>query len=99
RRKIFICTPRDAASEEPCARKILSTLATRAYRRPVTEEDMQTLLEFYNAGRTEESFDAGIQRALERLLAAPSFLFRVEREPARHEQNRGEAVKHAHGRP
>ena len=60
---------------------------------------MQTLLEFYKAGRTEESFDAGIQRALERLLAAPSFLFRVEREPARPEQNRGAAVQQAQGRP
>jgi hypothetical protein len=70
------------AGEEPCARKILSTLATRAYRRPVTEDDVQTLLGFYRAGRAEEGFDAGIQRGIERILAAPSFLFRVERAPA-----------------
>jgi cytochrome c551/c552 len=82
RRKTFICQPKDAASEEPCARRILSTLATRAYRRPVTERDMQALLGFYQAGRAEAGFDAGIQRGLERILAAPSFLFRVEREPA-----------------
>ena len=82
RRKVFVCTPKDSASEEGCARKILSTLAARAYRRPVTEDDIQTLLGFYKAGRAEESFDAGIQRGLERMLAAPSFLFRVEREPS-----------------
>ena len=73
---------RTAASEEPCARRILSTLATRAYRRPVTERDMHALLGFYQAGRAEAGFEAGIQRGLERILAAPSFLFRVEREPA-----------------
>jgi mono/diheme cytochrome c family protein len=82
RRKVLICHPTDAASEEPCARRILSTLATRAYRRPVTERDMHALLGFYQAGRAEAGFEAGIQRGLERILAAPSFLFRVEREPA-----------------
>jgi hypothetical protein len=82
RRKLFVCTPKDAASEDPCARKILSSLAMRAYRRPVTEEEVQVLIDFYKAGRAEESFDAGIQRGLERILAAPSFLFRISRPPA-----------------
>jgi hypothetical protein len=82
RRKIFVCRPKDAATEGPCARKILSTLAKRAYRRPVTGQDVQILLDFYNAGRAGANFDAGIQRGLERMLAAPSFLFRIEREPA-----------------
>jgi hypothetical protein len=82
RRKIFVCRPKDAASEEPCARKILSTVAARAYRRPVTEQDVQTLLDFYKSGRSRATFNAGIQRGLERILAAPSFLFRVESEPA-----------------
>jgi len=82
RKSIFICKPASAADEEPCARKILSRLATRAYRRPPTESDMQTLIGFYKAGRAEEGFDGGIRRGLERILAAPSFLFRVEREPA-----------------
>ncbi|MBI2149710.1 MAG: DUF1592 domain-containing protein, partial [Acidobacteria bacterium] len=81
RRKIFICRPADSASEYPCARKILSTLAKRAYRRAVTEREIQTLLDFYQAGRAGGNFDAGIQRGLERILAAPSFLFRIEREP------------------
>ena len=78
RRSLFVCTPPDAAAQEPCARKILSAVATRAYRRPITEQETQVLLDFYRAGRTEEqTFDAGIQRGLERVLAAPSFIFRV----------------------
>jgi mono/diheme cytochrome c family protein len=82
RRKVFVCRPKDAAGEEPCARTTLSTLAARAYRRPATESDVETLLGFYRVGRVEGSFDAGIQRGIERILAAPSFLFRIEREPA-----------------
>ena len=81
RRKIFTCRPGGIGSEEPCARKILSTLARRAYRRPVTEQEIQTLLRFYKDGRAAANFNAGIQRGLERILAAPSFLFRVERTP------------------
>src|SRR5262249_13955869 len=82
RRRVFLCRPKDAGSEDACATKILSTLAARAYRRPVTDADMQALLGFYRSGKAEGGFDAGIQRGLERMLAAPSFLFRVEREPA-----------------
>jgi cytochrome c551/c552 len=83
RRKLFVCQPKDAASEDACARTILSTLATRAYRRPVTESEIQMLLGFYKAGRQPGgSFDAGIQRGTERILAAPSFLFRIEHQPA-----------------
>jgi mono/diheme cytochrome c family protein len=78
RQKLFICAGKDTA----CAKKILATLATRAYRRPLTDADLQTLMEFYNAGRSDAGFDAGIQRGIERILAAPSFLFRVQREPA-----------------
>src|SRR5262245_6010549 len=81
RRKIFICRPNGIASEEPCAKKILSTLARRAYRRPVTDQEIQTLLGFYKDGRVAANFNAGIQRGLERIVAAPSFLFRVERTP------------------
>jgi hypothetical protein len=82
RRKVFVCRPKDAAGEEPCARKILSTLAARAYRRPVSDNDIQTLLGFYKEGQAQGTFAAGIQRGIERILAAPSFLFRIEREPA-----------------
>ena len=82
RRQVFICRPTDAAAEEPCAKKILSTLASRAYRRPATERDVETLLGFYREAREQDGFEAGIQRGIERILAAPSFLFRVEREPS-----------------
>ena len=83
RRKIFVCRPSAAATEEVCAKRILSALAQRAYRRPVTDAEIKTLLDFYKEGRTEgRTFDAGIQRGLERVLASPSFLFRIERQPA-----------------
>ena len=82
RRRIFVCTPASAAEELPCARRILSTLARRAYRRPVNEMDVRDLLPFYERGRTEGRFDLGIQRALERLLVSSQFLFRIERPPS-----------------
>jgi mono/diheme cytochrome c family protein len=82
RRQVFVCRPRNTAEDEPCARKILSTLAARAYRRPVTDAEILTLLRFYKTGRSDRDFDAGIQHGIERILAAPSFLFRVEGEPA-----------------
>ena len=81
RRRIFTCTPATSADEPACAREILSTLARRAYRRPVTETDVRTLLDFYEAGRRDGSFDDGIGFALERLLADPDFLYRIERDP------------------
>lgn len=81
RRKVFSCTPVTAADERPCAREILSTLARRAYRRPATDADVRTLLDFYEAGRRDGSFDEGIGFALERLLADPDFLYRIERDP------------------
>src|SRR5262249_6862445 len=71
RRNLLACRPNDAAGEEPCARKILSTLASRAYRRPVTDPEIQTLIGFYRDARKEHGFDAGIQRGIERILAAP----------------------------
>jgi hypothetical protein len=68
--------------EDPmCARRILTTLARRAYRRPVTEKDARTLLDFYQAGRRHGSFEAGIQAGIERILVAPDFLFRFEPDP------------------
>jgi mono/diheme cytochrome c family protein len=78
RRRIFICRPADAA----CARRILGALARRAYRRPVTDADVQPLMTLFEAGRADGGFDGGIDRALKRLLVSPEFLFRVERDPA-----------------
>jgi hypothetical protein len=83
RKRIFVCRPTAAAEEDACARRILSTLERRAYRRPVTANDVDTLMPFYTAGKTEGGFDLGIQRALQRLLVSPQFLFRIERDPAK----------------
>jgi mono/diheme cytochrome c family protein len=81
RRRILICRPSTPPEEEPCARRILSTLVRRAYRRPATPADMQTLMPFFISGRAESGFETGIGRALQRLLVSPQFLFRVERDP------------------
>ena len=85
RRLIFSCRPETAAPEDEraCAAEIVSRLARRAYRRPVTREDVDTLLGFFDSGREDGgSFDAGIQLALERMLVDPDFLLRIERDPA-----------------
>jgi hypothetical protein len=82
RRRIFRCHPSIAADEMSCATKILSTLAHRGFRRPVTKNDLTILRSFYEAGRVEGGFEQGIQAALERLLVSPEFLFRIERDPA-----------------
>ncbi len=80
RRRLFVCRPDDAAEEPACARRIMATVARRAYRRPVTEVDLQVLLGFYEAGRRDGSFEEGIGRALQRVLVSPEFLFRIERD-------------------
>src|SRR5262245_19051449 len=93
RKRIFVCTPSTRfarsgqapssdASDLDCARKILSTLARRAYRHLITDADLQDLLPFYESGRKEGGFDRGFQRAIERLLVSSQFLFRIERPPA-----------------
>jgi hypothetical protein len=82
RRRVFVCRPVSTSDEEPCARRIVSTLERRAYHRPVTQADVQSLMPFYNAGRAEGGFEMGIERALQRLLVSPQFLFRIERDPA-----------------
>ena len=83
RRRIFVCQPdgTGAEAEAACAREILGGLARRAYRRPVTDADVNTLMAFYDAGRDEGGFERGVQEALARLLVSPQFLFRVERDP------------------
>jgi len=83
RQQIFTCYPAGASEETACATEILQRLATRAYRRPIANDDpaLATLIDFYAAGRAEGSFDAGIQRALARLLVDPEFIFRIESEP------------------
>jgi len=78
RAKILICHPASQAEEEPCARRILSALAERAYRRPVTDTDLRPLMGFYSQGRTAGDFDGGIRRAITAILASPYFLYRAE---------------------
>ena len=99
RRAVFTCRPDDAAAdpavesdagggarpadERACAAEIVSRLARRAYRRPVTAADVDTLLGFFDSGRDSGGgFDAGVQLALERMLVDPDFLLRMERDPA-----------------
>ncbi len=84
RRRIFSCHPADGSpsAEVACADEILSTLARRAYHRPVTGADIELLLGFYREGREIGDFEAGIEMALRRLLVSPEFLFRVEHDPA-----------------
>jgi cytochrome c5 len=81
RQKIFLCRPAKGVTEDACARRIVSTLAKRAYRRPVTPADMKELMQFYQAGRRGGDFEDGVEAALQRMLADPQFIYRGEREP------------------
>jgi hypothetical protein len=81
RQRIFICNPTGAADERRCAGTILETLARRAYRRPVTRDQLQTLLTFYDTARPHRGFEGGIQAAIERMLVSFNFLFRIEGQP------------------
>ena len=68
--------------ELPCARKIISTLARHAYRRPVDAADIGPLLTLYQSERKSGTFDGGIELVLNRVLADPEFIFRFERDPS-----------------
>jgi hypothetical protein len=81
RDRVFTCRPDTPAEESACARAIISALARRAYRRPVTTEDLAGPLAFYSAASAEGGFEAGIEMALRALLASTEFLFRIERDP------------------
>ena len=95
RRRVFICHPSGSAgggasgearqasrtAEEACARQIVSTLARRAFRRPPSGEDLQPLLAFFETSRREGTFEGAIQKTLQRILASPKFVLRVEHEP------------------
>ena len=81
RRTIFVCRPARPVQESACARTILTSLAHRAFRRPVTRADIQPLYAFYQKGRAAGDFEGGIQAAIEAMLVSPEFLFRIERDP------------------
>jgi hypothetical protein len=83
RRRIFSCRPESPSRERACASAILSRLGRLAYRRPVTNDDVDALMAAFALGRTGGDFDAGIRVALQRMLADPEFVFRVERSPSR----------------
>jgi mono/diheme cytochrome c family protein len=80
RRKIFLCRPARPTEEAACARTILATLARRAFRRRVTSDDIEPLYRFYQEGRASGDFESGIQAAIEAMLVAPDFLFRIEQD-------------------
>ena len=79
--RVFICRAGRGLSEDACARRILSTLATKAYRRPISDAELTDLLHYYSQAKTGGSFADGIQFGLRRILASPSFVFRPEAEP------------------
>jgi hypothetical protein len=83
RDRVFVCRPSSAADEPACAEKIVSALQRRAFRRPITSDDMKPALAFYSKVRDDGGdFDAGIRAAVARTLVSPWFLFRVENESA-----------------
>src|SRR5688500_5134020 len=82
RKRIFSCRPAKESEESSCARTILTTLARRAYRRPATNAEIDTLVDFYKQGRTDGSFEHGVEMALRAMLTSPPFLFRIEQEPS-----------------
>jgi hypothetical protein len=82
RRKVFVCRPSQTVTEDACARRIVATLARRAYRGQASSADLERLHEFFLKGRKQGTFETGIQTALQRILASPKFSFRVERDPA-----------------
>jgi cytochrome c5 len=81
RKRLFVCQPATRREETACATKILSTLARRAYRRQPTNDDIRTLVGFYEAARPQGDFDAAIRAGVERVLVSPDFLFRIEADP------------------
>jgi hypothetical protein len=82
RRKIFLCTPATSNEERSCAQRILTSLARKAYRRPLTDADTSTLMSFYLNGRESGDFEHGIESGLQFILAHPEFVFRTESAPA-----------------
>jgi hypothetical protein len=82
RSRIFICRPAAPAENDACAARILSNLSSQAFRRPVTDEDLESLMTFYQRGQKDGGFDEGIRSAVQAILAKPEFIFRFEKKPA-----------------
>ena len=82
RLKIFTCRPANAGQNERCANQIISRLAAQAFRRPLSTEDLESLLSFYKRGEQDAGFEAGVRAAVQAILAKPEFIFRFEKKPA-----------------
>lgn len=82
RRKVFVCRPAASGDELPCARRILTSLARRAWRRPITESETEDVLSAYQTGRNHGDFETGVRLGVQLILASPQFVFRFERAPA-----------------
>jgi hypothetical protein len=82
RDKVFSCYPKNSDEEVSCARTVLSSLATQAYRRPLKDSDVELLMSFYESGKNEAGFESGIQRGVQYVLSDPEFIYRMEGEPA-----------------
>jgi mono/diheme cytochrome c family protein len=89
RKHIFVCHPARTSEEITCAKTILSALARRAYRRPLTDADLESLVGFYKMGAADGGFEAGVELALRSILVNPGFLLRVETDPANIGPNTG----------
>ena len=82
RERVLICNPaKDNKAPEVCAKEIFSTLAKRAYRRPVTNDDIAELMQYYADGVKQGGFEGGIREGITGTLASPFFLYRGERVP------------------
>ena len=81
RRRIFVCHHAKTSEQDACAKHILSLLAKRAWRRPVTDSELQAPLRFYREGRDEAGFENGIEMGVRAVLMSPDFLFRIEQDP------------------
>jgi hypothetical protein len=82
RKKLFICYPKTKVEEKPCADRIIGNIASGAYRRPVSADEVKKLSKFYDEGAKEGGFEVGIRTALEAVLSSPHFVFRFEEIPA-----------------
>ncbi len=82
RARVFTCRPETSAENVGCATRIISRLAGQAFRRPATDEDLESLMEFYRRGEEDRGFDEGVRAAVQVILAKPEFIFRFEKKPA-----------------
>jgi hypothetical protein len=81
RQKVFTCRPTSPSTERTCAKQIIARIGGEAYRRPVSPQEVDRLMPFYETGAAKGGFETGVRSALEAVLASPHFIFRLERAP------------------